>query len=57
MVPALEFVFTYEGKCNKRARSSQKRLTEHLRSHLPKTATRVEVGAAERAARSCSAVW
>ena len=51
MVPSLEFVCTFQGKCSKRACSSQKRLTEHFRSHLPKTATRLEVGAAERTAR------
>jgi hypothetical protein len=51
MVPALEFICTFQGKCSKRARSSGKRLTEHYKGHLPKTATRQEVGAAEKAAR------
>jgi hypothetical protein len=51
MEPRLAFVCTWEGACSKRPRSSEKRLAEHYRTHLPRKASRREIGAAGRAAR------
>jgi hypothetical protein len=52
MQPSLAFICIHEGGCNKRPRSTERRLTEHFRAHFPKEASRREVSAAGKAARA-----